>query len=718
MKIATRFGKWLIGLSVLIAASWAAAADFYVAPDGKDSAPGTQDQPFATVARAQKAVRELKAREPQRKTPIAVQIRGGFYEMAEPIVFEPADSGTAEAPVVYEAAPGERPILSGGRRITGWKVGNDGRWRVTLDVGLVANLPPATGLFGNRPHAAGKWSFQQLFVGDQRRYVARLPKKGYFRIAGEIKPPANAKGYDQFVYGEGDLKADWSNRSDIVVRAFHIWSESQLRIESIDPQKRIVTFTGPTRGTRYYTAHAKGNRYRVENVKEALSEPGEFYLDRPTGELTYIPLAGEKPESTVVVAPRIEQLVFFRGDVPSRKWVEHVQLKGLTLAHSNFVLPPQGMSIPQAAIGVPEAITALGARHVTIDSCCVRHTGGYAIGFGAGCKNNVVRNCELWDLGGGGVKVGHAGGAPWQAQRGRTTDPEALASHHTIENCTIAHLGRLHPPAVGVWIGNNPYNKVLHNDIYDLYYTSVSLGWVWGYGPSQANHNEIASNHMHTIGQGVLSDMGGVYSLGIQPGTTIHHNHIHNVHSFGYGGWGLYTDEGSTDIVLHDNLVHHTKDGGFDQHYGRNNLVTNNIFAFGEECMIRRNDRRDLHTSFTFERNIVLYDRGVILGGGWGTYKEGYYTLDQNLYWNADGKPVIFAKGMDFKAWQEKHKQDQHSIVADPLFVDARGGDFHLKPDSPAITKLGFKPFDYTQAGRTSPATLTKGLPPVPRAFD
>jgi hypothetical protein len=170
--------------------------------------------------------------------------------------------------------------------------------------------------------------------------------------------------------------------------------------------------------------------------------------------------------------------------------------------------------------------------------------------------------------------------------------------------------------------------------------------------------------------------------------------------------------------VLHDNLVHHTKDGGFDQHYGRNNLVTNNIFAFGEECMIRRNDRRDLHTSFTFERNIVLYDRGVILGGGWGTYKEGYYTLDHNLYWNADGGPVMFAKGMDFKAWQEKHKQDQRSIVADPLFVDARGGDFHLKPDSPAIAKLGFKPFDYTQAGRTSPPTLTKGLPPVPRAFD
>jgi len=701
MRSTNRRGGWIALLAWVLSGSVAWAADFYVAPDGNDSGPGTEAQPFATVARAQRQVRELKGREPDRPRPIVVSIRGGWYELAEPMVFRPEDSGTARAPVVYQASPGERPMLSGGRKITGWKVGPDARWRTTLE-----------------DVRSGRWNFQQLFVDDQRRFPPRLPKKGYYTIAGEVKPKPGAQGYTQFVYREGDIKPDWANRDDVLVHAFHIWCDSQMRIAGLDPEKRIVTFTGATRGTNYYTAHAKGNRYRVLNVKESLSEPGEWYLDRPTGELTYLPRPGETPEKCVVVAPRLESLVRFQGDVAGHQWVEHVRLEGLTFAHSNWLLGPKGMSMPQAAIGVSEAITAFGARNVTLDGCCVRHTGGYAIGFGAGCKQNAVRRCELVDLGAGGVKVGFAGAGEWRQSHEVSKDPEGLPSHHTIENCTIAHAGRLHPPAVGVWIGKSPYNKVLHNDIYDLYYTAVSLGWVWGYAPSPAHHNEIAYNHLHTIGQGVLSDMGGVYSLGIQPGTTIHHNHVHHVHSFGYGGWGLYTDEGSTDVVLHDNLVHHTKDGGFDQHYGRNNLVTNNIFAFGQECLIRRNDRRDRHTSFTFERNIVLMDRGVILGGGWGISAESYYTLDRNLYWHADGKPVLFAKDVDFAAWQKKHGQDAHSLVADPKFLDARGGDFRLAPDSPAITKLGFKPFDYTQAGRTSPPVLTQGLPPVPRAFD
>ncbi len=699
---ARRIASVLFAAIVLAAISTAAtAADFYVALDGNDAGAGTPQQPFATIARAQRAVRQLKAEQPDRKQPIVVSVAGGCYELDEPIVFEPDDSGTADAPVVYRAAEGQQPVFSGGRRLGGWKVGDDGRWRTTLE-GV----------------KSGEWNFTQLFVDNQRRFRPRLPKTGFYNVAGEIKPPAGAKGYTQFRYAGDALRGDWANPSDVTVQCMHIWCDSHMRIESIDAAEKTVTFTGPTRGTRYYVAHRQGNRYRVLNVKEALSEPGQWYLDRPSGELTYIPRDGETPDKTVVVAPRLGQLVLFRGDVPEHRWVQHVHLEGLTFAHANWVLAPEGMSMPQAAIGVPEAITAFGARNLLIDGCCIRHTGGYAMGFGAGCRENVIRGCEMVDLGAGGVKIGYAGAGDWQGSHQVAGDPEGLCSHHTIENCTIAHVGRLHPPAVGVWIGKSPYNKVLHNEIHDLYYTSVSVGWVWGYGPSPAHHNEIAYNHMHNVGQGVLSDMGGVYSLGIQPGTTIHHNHIHHVHSFGYGGWGLYTDEGSTDVVLHDNLVHHTKDGGFDQHYGKNNLVTNNIFAFGIECMIRRNARMDLHTSFTFKRNIVLYDRGYILGGGWGTHDEGYYTLDENLYWHADGKPVMFADGMDFGAWQQKHKQDANSIVADPLFVDARGGDFRLRDDSPAITKLGFKPFDYTKAGRTTPAKLTAELPPVPGAYE
>ncbi len=674
-------------------AGW--AADFYVDPKGSDAAPGTADRPFATVARAQKAVRQLLARK-DRKQPVVVEIRGGFYELAEPIVFEPADSGTAQAPVIYQAAEGQRPILSGGRRIIGWQLGGDGRWRVTLpDV------------------KAGRWSFLQLFVNDQRRFVARLPKHGYFTVADEIKPPPGAPGYTQFVYHEGDLRADWANRGDVIVHAFHVWCDSQMRIASLDTAKRVVTFTGPTRGTRPYTAYRKGNRYLVLNVKEALGAPGSWYLDRPSGVLTYVPLPGEKPDSAVVVAPRLEQLVLFRGDVAGHRWVEHIELRGLTFAHSNWLLGPKGLSLPQAAIGVGEAITAFGARHVVLDRCCVRHTGGYALGFGAGCRYNTVRGCELFDLGAGGVKVGYAGAGDWRASHEVSKDPEALASHHTIEECTIAHAGRLHPPAVGVWIGKSPHNKVLHNDIYDLYYTAVSVGWVWGYAPSPSHHNEIGWNHMHTIGQGVLSDMGGVYTLGVSPGTTVHDNHIHDVQSFDYGGWGLYTDEGSSHIVMENNLVYRTRTGGFHQHYGRENRIQNNIFAFNTQQQLQRT-RTEAHLSFWFERNIVYYTKGALLGSNW---KDDNFKLDWNCYWNAAGQPVVFPGNLTLAQWQKERKQDEHSVVADPLFEAPEKGDFRLKAGSPALG-LGFKPFDYRQAGRRTPLELTKGLPAVPRAFD
>jgi len=167
---------------------------------------------------------------------------------------------------------------------------------------------------------------------------------------------------------------------------------------------------------------------------------------------------------------------------------------------------------------------------------------------------------------------------------------------------------------------------------------------------------------------------------------------FHDIYAYSYGGWGMYTDEGSTGILFENNLVYRVKTGGFHQHYGKENVVRNNIFAFSRTDQLQRT-RAEPHLSFTFERNIIYWTEGPLLGKMW---KDDKFRMDYNCYWNASGAPVTFS-GLSIEEWR-KRGHDVHSIVADPLFVDPERGDFRLKPGSPAL-KLGFQPIDTSGVG-------------------
>jgi parallel beta-helix repeat protein len=657
----------LCGATLAQQAPQEGAITLYVSPQGNDAwsgsvaepAAGGNDGPLATPAAAQQKVRELR---PQGK-PIRVQLREGTYVLpnGQPLVFSADDSGAPRAEIVYMAYPNEHPVISGGRKLEGWKQEGD-RW--------VLDLPETKG---------GAWRFGALFVNGQRRTVARTPNDDYFHIAG--KAPEGTDERTAFVYNAGELAPYKNLAEDAIVVAYHSWTTSLLRVKSLDEQNHIVTFTAPSLNP--FGRWDPKQRYHVENVIEALDQPGEWCLDTKEGRVYYLPMPGEDMTKAEIVAPVAKQLVRIEGSAKDGKLIQNLRFQGLTFAYTDFPIPAEGYSDAQAAVPVRGAIDAMGARNCTIRDCTVAHVGTYGIWFGLGCRNNRFLRNEIVDVGAGGIAIG---------EPGDPTVPEESAEHNVVADNRIHDGGKVLRSGVGVWIGRSSFNTVSHNEIADLFYTGVSVGWSWGYDPSSANHNVIEYNHIHDIGKGVLSDMGGIYTLGIAPGTTLRYNLIHDVSSYAYGGWGIYPDEGSSYLLIENNVVYNTKTGGFHQHYGRGNVVTNNIFAFAKEGQIIRT-REEAHPSFFFERNIVLIDNGQLLGSNWG---NGNYWIDSNLYWDISSPTIQFA-GMSFEDWKAKCR-DANSIIADPMFVDAGAHDFTLKPESPAF-RLGFKPIDMSKVG-------------------
>ena len=680
----------------LVAPSWSRVRPpvrYHVAPDGRDSWSGRlarpnkarTNGPFATLGRARDALRQDRKAGaiPQGAT---VAVADGNYELAAPLVFEAADSGQIGAPIVYEGSG--RAIISGGTRISGWKVAQ-GRWQV---------LVPGV--------REGRRDFAELWVNGQRRSRPRLPKSGYFFVERALEPSdAKLGGHNRFGFKAGDVNPNWANRPDIDFLMMQVWTMARVKARDIDAATRAVTFSAPTRTREWYGAFPRGHRYIVENVKEALGQAGEWYLDRPSGILTYIPLPGEDPRTAQVVAPRLDTLVEFRGAEDGRAPVSDLVLRGLRFTHSNYATPATGNTNIQAEVDLSGAIRAVGAERISIEDGAVSHVGQYAIEFGAACHDNRVENCEMVDLAAGGIKIGTTQ---------NSDDSQVLASRNVVRNNLIAHFGRLHAAGIGVWIGHSPWNVVSHNTIRDGYYTGISPGWSWGYGASGMHHNTLAFNHISQLGQGVLSDMGGIYTLGISPGTTLHHNRIHDIQAFDYGGWGIYFDEGTSGVMARDNLVYRTKSSGFHQHYGRDNVVANNIFALGGEAQMLRT-RDEEHLSFSIERNIFLAGPGSpLLKGAWNI-DEKRARLDSNLYWKIGGEPLDFT-GKSLGEWRALG-HDRNSLVADPKFVNWKVGNYSLQPNSPAL-KLGFVPFDVSKSGRLSrDGSARKYLQTAPRAF-
>lgn len=659
----------------------------YVSSSGNDSNSGQSAE--LALATLQEAIDRWEAFPKSFKnSETAIVLDSGRYNFTKPVIINNSIGQRGHLSIL--PLESGKVVFDGSQRINGWKKYKKNIW--------MAKVPGV---------AEGKWNFRQLFVNGKRKTIARFPNEGYYYVTGFPDGGGEVdyhKESQRFQFREGDISPDWVNRDDIRVIVYHFWSDAHLIIRDIDKKNNIVTFKYPAekRFTDDFTND--GAKYIVENVFEGLDRQGEWYLDRSKGIIYYIPEPGEDPLKMEAVAPFSGSFLRIEGKSGTEP-VENISISGINFIYSNFSLSEGDQNDLQGCSTIPASVSMKYSKGIEIKNCTFRNLGNFGIDIQMGCYGIDISGNLMSHLAAGAIKIN--GGTGEDAHLNRTEKIH-------IFNNEIGYYGDEYPSAVGILLMHASGCYIGHNNIHHGWYTGVSLGWNWGYDRSISRDNIVEFNHIHHIGQGLLSDMGGIYTLGVSPGTIIRNNLIHDVDANKYGGWGIYNDEGSSYILIENNIVYNTKYAAYNIHYAKELTVQNNIFALGKLEVLSRG-RTEPHTSVYFERNIIYWDSlKDPFSVNWKDEPYSFYVSpseksrtmsstfvsDYNLFYCSDTESdSLRFFGATFADWRGRGK-DKHSIIADPLFEDAESFDFRLKPGSPAY-RLGFRDIDMSDLGPT-----------------
>jgi hypothetical protein len=521
------------------------------------------------------------------RLPLRIVLRDGTYRLSRTWSWGPSASGREGSAVHIVAANPGRAIITGAARVNLSRDAHGGQSTVVADLSGL-NLS----------------GFEQLWVNDRRAIRARAPNAGdFFFVKGVVstwngQATMGGTAVDRQAFVSDSAATAYlsglsaSALNGAVVVAAHSWTSSHHRISQLGSGQQILVSPASQWA---FLGRGEHQRYFIENIPSALDAEREWFHDTASQQLRYRPTSTERTQALAIDIPQISTLVDVRGDLANNRWAEHIVFRGLTFRHAGYQLPAAGLIDPQAAVAVPAAVMVNSARHITFSQCEISRVGGYAIWLRDRVQNGTVEGCEIYDAGAGGIRVG----LPNQGAGAHPT------GNNTIRGNRVHAMGHQFPGAVGIWLGQTSNNRIEQNLVGDTTYTGISVGWSWGYANSTAQDNLIAQNYIYNVMQGSMSDGGGIYTLGRSPGTVIRGNVIRDVRAFnhyGSGGWGIYNDEGSSDILVDGNIVINTDHGGYMLHYGSNNTVTNNLFAGGRlaELQIGRNE---VAPQATFENN-------------------------------------------------------------------------------------------------------------------
>jgi hypothetical protein len=551
--------------SVLVAAALAQVPVVHVAVGGDDLADGSAAHPVRSLVRARDRLRELRG-----PMPVAggeVRLHGGVHRLTAALELGPGDGGVDgdgdPTRVRWLPVPGEIVVISGGRVLTGFARQADGTFTLQLPAELRA--------------------LRELFVGDARRPRARTPDDGFLRVDHAL--PDRRTG---FVFAAGALPA--LVPEDAAELLFlHDWCVSRVPVRGIDAATATLTTGSPIGHPMAQFAidnFEPHPRFALENAKSCLDRPGEWCVDK-NGVLRYLPLPFEEPPTFTAVAPLATGLLRIRGD--ETRPVQRIDFVDLAFEHCAFVIPPGGFAEAQANFfeprgggtgRMPAAIECECAHAIVLDRLRLSHLGGAALAFGSRCLGCVLLDSEVTDVGGNGVMIGETGERLLGGKSWTEAAPEQATTGGLVIRCTITHCGVAFGGAVGVWVGLAADAYVRDNEIAFLPYSGVSLGWRWDPEPSPVHALHVTGNHIHHVMQ-LLSDGGGIYTLGRQPGTVLANNRIHDVpaNAGRAESNGMFLDEGTTGITIEGNTIWNVDRAPLRFHRAGRNVVRDNVLV-------------------------------------------------------------------------------------------------------------------------------------------
>lgn len=571
--------KLFVTAICILCSHWLLADEIWISPKGSDFNDGTRQSPKATLTSALRQAREWRRTEDNRiQGGITIYMEGGTYAFHEPVFIRPEDSGTKESPTTIRSVGDEKVILSGGISINGWK--KQGKvW--------VADVP----VFNGRP-----LDFRQLWVNGKKAVRARdvedFEKMNRICSVDEKNEIlyVPAVSIRRLIDNKGNLKAKYA---EMVLH--QMWCVANLRIRSVEVQgdSAAIRFHQPESRIQFehpwprpmVTTNGHNSAFYLTNARELQDVPGEWYHDIDARKVYYYPREGEKMQEVEVIVPAVETLVRVEGTLD--RPVCHIRFEKITFSYTTWMRPSEKGHVPlqagmyltdgyridpkmqrnylnhpldnQGWLGRPAAaVRVVAARQIDFERCRFEHLGSTGLDYEEAVQGGVVRGCLFRDIAGNGLLVGSFSPAAHETHLPYDpADRREVCTQQHINNCYFTEIGNEDWGCLAIAAGYVGDVNIEHNEISEVPYSGISLGWGWTQTVNCMRNNRVHANLIHHYAKHMY-DVAGIYTLGSQPKSYVTENCVHSIYKPGYvhdpNHWFyLYTDEGSSFITVRDN---------------------------------------------------------------------------------------------------------------------------------------------------------------------